>query len=440
MKEKILKKLYILLAYFARNYLKKIQPFIIGITWSVGKTSCRVIISQVLQKLEQSDKKWIDKDLLISQFSVHSSIYTSPKNFNSEIWLILSVFEIEKFESSICNFLKTTFFVIGKSLFCKPKYKTLVLEYGIDHPWDMAFLLTVAVPDIAIFTKLDKVHDAYFNDLNSIWDEKFKLILSAKKQVYLNVLDDYCKNNTSKIKVPIKFYFWWNIEAKDQKIENIDWKIISTFNFNWEKITTNLFWEENLNYVALWLDIAKIFFNNITTNNFFNLDLQPGRFSIFQWINNSVLIDSTYNAAPESMIKMIKNTNYLRDNAFTDYKLWFVIWDMRELWSNSEKSHKELANSLLNADFVVTVWIETMKYLLPELDWRVNSIRNYKLSKDAWIFINNLLLENKQDKFLILFKWSQNTIFTEEALKEVLLNELDKKALVRQSNEWLKKK
>jgi len=49
-------------------------------------------------------------------------------------------------------------------------------------------------------------------------------------------------------------------------------------------------------------------------------------------------------------------------------------------------------------------------------------------------------LENTDEKFVILFKGSQNTIFTEEALKEVLLNTEDKARLVRQSDDWIEKK
>ena len=46
--------------------------------------------------------------------------------------------------------------------------------------------------------------------------------------------------------------------------------------------------------------------------------------------------------------------------------------------------------------------------------------------------------EHKDEKFIILFKWSQNTIFLEEAIKEVLKNKEDEKELVRQESYWKK--
>lgn len=448
MKEKLLKKLYIFLAYFTRNYLEKSNPFIIGVTWSVGKTSCRMIITQVLriienQKYEVKTNASSYQDRLDEIYrNIENSIYTSPKNFNSEIWLVLSLFQIEEYSPWILGLLKASFSIIFKSLTSKPWYKIIVLEYWIDHPWDMDFLLTIAKPDLAIFTKLDKVHSAYFDSVDAIWDEKFKLLLNTKKQVYLNDRDDYCKNNVWKIKVPAKFYFWWDVEVKDLQIKENQWELTTSFLFNDQEIKTNLFWEENTNYIALWLDIADfIEWKSIESHKwtYFNLSLQPGRFTLLSWINKSILVDSTYNASPESMKKMILNTFSLRDSVFKKHKIGFVIWDMRELWENSRESHKEIAGYLENANFVYTVWDETKKYVLPELEWKIWFIKNYKYSNEAWLDLKEFL-QSSSESYIILFKWSQNTIFTEEALKQVLLHKSDESKLVRQSRDWVKKK
>jgi len=58
-----------ILAIFARIYVKKHKPYIIGINWSVWKTSCRMIIYQTLCK-----------------YINNKVIYTSSKNFNWELW------------------------------------------------------------------------------------------------------------------------------------------------------------------------------------------------------------------------------------------------------------------------------------------------------------------------------------------------------------------
>ena len=83
MKQKVLNLIYFVFAIFARIYLKRQKPKIIWITWSVGKTSCRMIVSQTLKKF------------------LNQKIYTSPKNYNSEIWIVCSIFQIENYKPSI---------------------------------------------------------------------------------------------------------------------------------------------------------------------------------------------------------------------------------------------------------------------------------------------------------------------------------------------------
>lgn len=90
MKHRILQRYYTILAGYARKYLRKHTPLVIGINGSVGKTSCRMIIAQTLQ-----------------QYLPHKRIYTSSKNFNGELGLSLSIFCIESFTPSIRTFLIT---------------------------------------------------------------------------------------------------------------------------------------------------------------------------------------------------------------------------------------------------------------------------------------------------------------------------------------------
>ena len=50
------------------------------------------------------------------------------------------------------------------------------------------------------------------------------------------------------------------------------------------------------------------------------------------------------------------------------------------------------------------------------------------------------ILKNTDEKWIILFKGSQNTIFLEEAVKRFLKNSEDIQHLTRQSDWWIKKK
>lgn len=412
MKQKILKFLYKVLAFFTRIYLKRTKTEIIWITWSVGKTSCRMIVYWTLKK-----------------FLFDKKIYTSPKNYNSEIWLVCSIFQIEDYKTDFLYIISLVLKIFFKSIFSWKKYDIFVLEYWVDKPKDMDFLLSIAKPDIAVFTKLDFIHVANFRNQSEIWTEKAKLLDWAKKMIFLNKQDDFQRELFEKI---AKEKYFYNEKELDFDYKKEDEKIYSLLKYSWRKIQSNLLWNENLVYLELSLKILEKFWF-IFKEEFvkINFDLQAWRFSIFSWKNNSILIDSTYNSGPESMKSMIHNSFELRKNLFPEYENLFVLGDMREIWEKSDEKHKELFDFVSKYGQVFSVWKETWKNFWKHL-W------NFKYSSQAWKILFDFLEKNKDKKYLILFKWSQNTIFLEEALKEVLKNKNDEKFLVRQEKYWKK--
>lgn len=412
MKKLLLKIIYNILAVFTRFYIYRTKPVVIWVTWSVWKTSCRMIIYQVLQK-----------------YLTDKIIYTSPKNFNSELGIVFSIFKIEKYNPGILSLIKISFLVIKKAIFSHKYYDILVLEYWVDHPWDMDFLLSIVKPDISIFTKLDYIHAENFPSKEAIWEEKFKLVNATKKKTYLNLDDEFLSTKYKTLKIEKEFF---NNKTLASKCEKVGEKIFSKLSFNSKFIKTNILGKENHLYIELAYKILLDFWIDISWEQFLELQNQPGRFSIFPWISDSFLIDSSYNAWPESMKVMIENTILLRNELFPEYKLWFVIWDMRELWEVSNKEHKKLYKLLQDKDLVISIWKET-KESFPE------SVINFKNSGEAWIYLKDYLLKTDK-KYIILFKWSQNTIFTEEALKQVLKDKALEKDLVRQDKVWMQKK
>lgn len=413
MKKILLKIIYNILAFFTRIYLKRTNPYVIWITWSVWKTSCRTIIYHILKKYETK-----------------RIVYTSPKNFNSELWMIFSIFKIETFTPWIFSLFKKSLIIIWKSIFCKKQYDIIILEYWIDHPLDMDFLLSIVKPNISIFTKLDTIHIENFSSKEQIWEEKFKLIQNTKDKIYLNYEDEFQKNKYESIKINKDFFNKKIIKSEYIKERE---KLYSKIFLKKKTVKTNILWTENFLYIDLaFMILDDLWINYEKREDTISLDLQKWRFNIFTWINSAVLIDSTYNAWPESMKKMIENTYDIREKLFPDYKLWFVVWDMRELWNFSKEDHIKLSRLFETNDLLITVWKETKKYFSKE-------IKNFTFSKDAWVYLKNILLKSNQ-KYIILFKGSQNTIFIEEALKQVLLNGEDKNNLVRQEKIWLEKK
>lgn len=119
---------------------------------------------------------------------------------------------------------------------------------------------------------------------------------------------------------------------------------------------------------------------------------------------------------------------------------------MRELGDFSEYEHRLLAGHVGQAaDRIFLLWEYMTSATADELKktWYDQS-KIYRFSDNMEIVsIIKKMLANKEfeeNAPLILFKGSQNTIFLEEALKELLANPEDAKNLTRQSKQWLKKK
>jgi UDP-N-acetylmuramoyl-tripeptide--D-alanyl-D-alanine ligase len=181
MKNKLLLMYYKILAFFARRYLKKHKAYVIGINGSVGKTSCRMIIAQTLKQFTATLHQGLD----------HKIVYTSSKNFNGELGLSLSVFTIEKWDPTLLCFVNTFFSVLWQSFFGKKLYDVIILEYGIDRPKEMEFLLSIARPHIGVFTAIDAVHSEQFGDPSKIAHEEVKMIQGTLEVAFLNANDTY---------------------------------------------------------------------------------------------------------------------------------------------------------------------------------------------------------------------------------------------------------
>lgn len=421
MKQKIYKILLQILRFLTKLYLWRVKPFTIWITWSVWKTSCRTIVSQVLKQLE-SDKL----------------IYTSPKNYNSELWLIFSIFQIEEYSPSIKSLLLLSFKIFKQSIFSPKKYDILIAEYGIDSPGDMDFLISVLRPDIWIITQLDAVHAGNFpRGVEQYWTDKIKLLVSSKTKCFYNPWDVIVQESLWLLPQP-EAYWEKNISST---FLFRDGEFFQEFQYRKKSISINLIGEENVSYTLLSIKLAEYIWYPLSKNEYtFYFQQAPGRFSIYEKSEN-IFVDSTYNASPKSMHLAIKNTLSIQKKVFPNKKLIFVLWDMRELWDTSETAHEDLVEYVSDSSAIFTVWPEMYQFFIPKLQqahykWEVHSsLSSREIAKKLKTYLTN----NNISNYIILFKGSQNTIFMEESLLP-LLTVSQRKNLVRQSVDWKRKK
>jgi UDP-N-acetylmuramyl pentapeptide synthase len=97
-------------------------------------------------------------------------------------------------------------------------------------------------------------------------------------------------------------------------------------------------------------------------------ELQPGRLSIFPGIEQSIIIDSSYNASPLSIKKIINTVHNMKQQLFPQRKVRMLLGDMRELGELTEREHRLVAAYVSQvADCVFLVGVHMKMYLADEL-------------------------------------------------------------------------
>lgn len=142
-------------------------------------------------------------------------------------------------------------------------------------------------------------------------------------------------------------------------------------------LQTNLLGKPNYGYLSVALVIAQILVlkirgQELDMQNFLSkpliFQLQAGRCSLFRGKEKSILVDSTYNASPLSMRKLIDTTLMLNKSLSEQRKVMLVLGDMRELGDLTEKEHRLLAAYVQqSADFVVLLGASMHQFLADEL-------------------------------------------------------------------------
>jgi UDP-N-acetylmuramoyl-tripeptide--D-alanyl-D-alanine ligase len=161
---------------------------------------------------------------------------------------------------------------------------------------------------------------------------------------------------------------------------------------------------------------------------------EKGRMNLLKGINNSRIIDDSYNANPESTLAALEVLSNFKGRKIA------VLGSMNELGAFEKEGHELVAKKASEiADLIIFVGENTLKYSL--------DVSKRKLSNDfVQYFIDSYSAGDYLKKIIkegdtVLFKGSQNKIFMEEAAKKVLFDPaIASNVLVRQSKMWQDKK
>ena len=299
------------LALFKR---RKLNIPVVGITGSVGKTTTKEMMGEVLKQL--------------------GKIKLSQLNFNNEIGVGLTILDSDL------------------------KDKTLILEMGMRGLGQIENLSKFSEPDIAVITNIGSSHIGILGSKENITNAKCEITkhLNPKGVVIIPandlLLEETLKKNWNGRIIKVELI------DRNQKAQSIKKSNLQGFfnrSNNSVMIEGKIFeisfqgFHNAFNFLFVYA-VAKEFGIEFKNTNKFNFVSLNGRNKILK-SNKTTIYDETYNASPESVKACIDN---LLDNPNNHF---LIFGSMQELGNKSKKYHKYLFDFINRSDIKKCIFI-----------------------------------------------------------------------------------
>jgi len=302
------------LSDIASYLVNKIQPIVIAITGSNGKTTTKELIVSIM-------KCYLTANQLVF----------SEGNFNNDIGLPLTLLKLNS------------------------THTHAILEMGMNHAGELNQLTKIAAPDLAVITNIGEAHIENFESRKDIATAK-KEILNDMPSGAIAILprDDqyfnYLAQGQERLEI-ISFGKKANALIYGDEISSGILKVfVPNENFI---ISKKLLGKNNtLNILAA---VACCYALNISKECIQKgieiMDPIPGRLELLLGIESSTVINDTYNANPSSTEEAI---NVL---TATKGKKLFVFGDMAELGRDSIMFHEEIGKYINKTQINLTLGV-----------------------------------------------------------------------------------
>lgn len=345
----------------AHYYLQKINPKVVAITGSNGKTTT--------------------KDMVAAILSQRFNVQKTHDNFNNFIGVPMTVLSME------------------------PNTEVLVVEMGMDHFGELEKLSLLVEPDVAVITMIGEAHIEFFGTREKIADAKMEITHGLKEDgvfVYNGdepLLTQRAKNIEQKT---ITFGTSEHVEVRALNVVSSDKKTsFRVAKWSNKNFVIPMIGSYNVTNAIAALSVGDFF--HITVDE---MEKALNSFVLTknrtQWLvgkKGEQILSDVYNSNPTAA-KLVINAF---SNAPTNGKRILVIGDMLQLGANSKEMHESLAD-VINPKKIESVYFcgEEVKYLATKLaaKFEENQLHLYKTTdKDALVKalqkevnVNDLLL------------------------------------------------
>lgn len=356
---------------FAKWHLEKVNPKVIGITGSNGKTTT--------------------KDMADAVLSTKYTTHKTPGNENNELG-------------------------VPRTLLSMPvATEILILEMGMSAPGEISVLSEIATPDVAVITMIGESHIQAFGSREKIAEEKLSILEGLKEDgLFIHPEDEALITSQLNLKVRHKtfgqndkadlFAFDLSGSARNttfkvgQANEGID---------HTETITLPVPGKYNVQNALIALLVGLEFDVSIDEAKvgLENMSLTKNRLEWVEGKNGVDLLNDAYNASPTSMRAAL---DYFSGIDNEGDKL-VVLGDILELGEASKEFHENLADAIeLDAYKYIYLYGEEMQALYDRIvvDDKSDKVKHFSGAKDSLI---ETIEKNARAGDAILFKSSNGT-------------------------------
>lgn len=335
----------------AKYYRDKFKTPIIAVTGSTGKTSTKEMIASVLQE----------------KFNVHKT----KQNFNNEIGLPLTLFELEK------------------------EHDISVLEMGMNNLGEIERLAYIARPTIGVITNIGTAHIENLKSRENILKAKMEItsFFDNKNTLIVNGDDEYLSTLENLpfrvIKVSTKGKGDYNaLDIVNLGENGVEFKC--NYKGKIHEFRIILPGIHNVYNALVAIAIADIY--NLTVDEVINgiINFKPGklRMDIINLEKGIKLINDCYNANLDSMKAALDVLGDYRNN-----RRIAVLGDMFELGSFSEKAHREVGDyAKSKCDLLIAVGNDA-KFIFEESNKSIKSFY-FNTKEEACQFLNTEIKDN----------------------------------------------
>ena len=427
------KFLQFILKLAAKLVLWRHRPVVVAITGSVGKTSTKEAIYEVLRK----------------KFLVGKS----RGNYNNELGLPLAVLGAESGRRSVLLWLMV-FIKFFFRLFSRRYPQILVLEMGADRPGDIDYLTKIARPTISVVTRVGRVHLEFFESPEDLQKEKSRIVSALPQEgtAVLNADDPkvlamrhatagtvltYGLGAEAEVRAEDILIFY---ETKAEQL-NPETDIGTRFIINFKGKKRLLTRHGILGTPAVYAALAAFCVGKslgMTAEEIISglkkFRTPPGRLRLLLGIKKSLILDDSYNSSPEAAVEAVRVLRQIRAR-----RRIAVLGDMLELGPETESAHRQIGRLVkdLGIDLLFTVGPKA-KFIAEEArrcGFAKTKIFEFNSSQTAALPLQNKIREGD----VVLVKGSQGVRMEKIVLEVMAEPERAPELLCRQGREWQKR-